>query len=450
MLPTNARVRDGVEPIAVFGEGPFYDDLWQWLKSPSCVTDCFLDMGEPVRARALLEVELPTSGYRHPSPQQARERARRIDVEKTTMAVSGRSTSLSESGDGHQAQRDSAVMRLPDTSLPAASVTAGSEFVGTTVNAIRAVVNASAVCCIVQPNRARMPHGFCYEAAGERPLILRERLSTPLHAAQERPGTVYIDSMTRELGRPFETGDLFGHRADGDRAWLLLRDGEGVFAVVGLARAAEEGCFSLNEKRKLEELAPLLTCGVRAELDSIDSRCELATVLALGSGHGTCLLFERDLERVVWASSRGKSIDWTLAIEPVEHALARSIEELLEAQTNDEVLPTPPRLPLGMVAAVAPVRDETPFGSRCIAVGILASAEDYSPIALLSARERSVARLLIKGYEPANIAAITGIAEHTVRTYIRRAYKKLGVCRRADLVRRLLAPDPGAACSPRR
>jgi DNA-binding CsgD family transcriptional regulator len=37
-----------------------------------------------------------------------------------------------------------------------------------------------------------------------------------------------------------------------------------------------------------------------------------------------------------------------------------------------------------------------------------------------------------------------------VRTYIRRAYKKLGVCRRADLVRRLLAPDPGAACSPRR
>jgi DNA-binding CsgD family transcriptional regulator len=98
-----------------------------------------------------------------------------------------------------------------------------------------------------------------------------------------------------------------------------------------------------------------------------------------------------------------------------------------------------------MVVAVAPVLDETPFGSRCTAVGILDSADDYSPIALLSARERSVARLLIKGYEPANIAAITGIAEHTVRTYIRRAYKKLGVCRRADLVRRLLTPDPALA-----
>jgi len=61
-----------------------------------------------------------------------------------------------------------------------------------------------------------------------------------------------------------------------------------------------------------------------------------------------------------------------------------------------------------------------------------------------------VARLLIKGYEPANIAAITGIAEHTVRTYIRRAYKKLGVCRRADLVRRLLTPDPALARPARR
>jgi DNA-binding CsgD family transcriptional regulator len=327
---------------------------------------------------------------------------------------------------------------------------AGSEFVGMTVNAIRTVVAASAVGCIVQPNRARMPYGFSYEAEGERPVFLREQLTGRIEAAQGHPDSVFIESMTPSLASSFDTKNLFGHLADGDRAWLVLRDGEGSFGIVGLARSLGEGSFSPSDKRKLEELTPLLTCAVRAELDSIDSRCELATLRALGSAHGTCLLFERDLERVVWASARGKSVDWALAIEPVEQLLARSIEELLQAQSNDEVLPTPPRVPLGMVVAVAPVRDETPFGSRCIAVGILASATEYSPIALLSARERSVARLLVKGYEPANIAAITGIAEHTVRTYIRRAYKKLGVCRRADLVRRLLAPDPGAACSPRR
>jgi DNA-binding CsgD family transcriptional regulator len=373
------------------------------------------------------------------------------EVEKTTTAASGPIGVANAEAALPDARRESTVVRRPDTSLPTAAVTGGSEFVGRTVNAIRTVVAASAVCCIVQPNRARMAHGFCYEAAEERPLILREALSHLIEAAEARPGVVYVDSMSPGDVRPFETGNLLDHRADGDRAWILLRDADGVFGVVGLARSAAEARFSAQEKGKLEEIAPLLTCGVRAELDSIDARCELATVRALGSGHGTCLLFERDQERVVWASSRGKSIDWALAAPPVEQALARSIEELLEAQSRDEVLPTPPQLPLGMVVAVAPViADETPFGSRCIAVGILASAGDYSPIALLSARERSVARLLIKGYEPANIAAITGIAEHTVRTYIRRAYKKLGVCRRADLVRRLLSPEPATAGAPRR
>ena len=367
-------------------------------------------------------------------------------MEKTSIVLD-RSTVSSEGGEARRHQ--SGVVLVPDTSCPASSVTAGSELVGAAVDAIRSVVSASAVSCIVQPNRARMPHGFCYEAGGERPLFLRDRLVTSIEAAEGRPETVYVDSMSPDA-LPFERGDLFGHRADGDRAWLVLRDGAGVFGIVGLARSLDEGNFSPAEKHKLEELVPLLACGVRAELDSIDARCELATVRALGAGHGTCLLFERDRERVVWASARGKSIDWAIAIEPVEQLLARSIEQLLDAQTKDEVLPTPPRLPLGIVVAAAPVQDETPFGSRCIAVGILASADDYSPILLLSARERAVVRLLVKGYEPANIAAITGIAEHTVRTYIRRAYKKLGVCRRADLVRLLLAPAPGAAGTRRR
>ncbi|MET0595075.1 MAG: helix-turn-helix transcriptional regulator [Polyangiaceae bacterium] len=369
-------------------------------------------------------------------------------MEKINLAGSDRVALGREVTAASESRLASGIVRMPSVGLSPAAVTAGSDFVGQTVNAIRTVVAATAVCCVVQPNRARMPHGFCYEAEAERPLFLRENLAELLDAAQGRPGAVYVDSMTPELGHPFETGDLFGHRADGDRAWILLRDEGGVFGIVVLARSTAEGDFSAAEKRKLEELAPLLNCGLRAELDAIDSRSELAAVRALGLNHGTCLLFERDLERVVWASARGKSVDWASAIEPVEQALARSIEELLEAQTRDEVLPTPPRLPLGMVISVAPV-EETPFGSRCIAVGILATAEDYRPIALLSARERSVARLLIKGYEPANIAAITGIAEHTVRTYIRRAYKKLGVCRRADLVRCLLAP-PDATGGPRR
>lgn len=54
---------------------------------------------------------------------------------------------------------------------------------------------------------------------------------------------------------------------------------------------------------------------------------------------------------------------------------------------------------------------------------------------LLSPREREVARLLVEGYANLNIAAHLGISENTIRTYIRRLYKKLNVCNRIDLIR---------------
>jgi DNA-binding CsgD family transcriptional regulator len=55
----------------------------------------------------------------------------------------------------------------------------------------------------------------------------------------------------------------------------------------------------------------------------------------------------------------------------------------------------------------------------------------------LSAREREIAQLLIDGYATLNAAAILELSEHTVRTYVRRLYKKLNVSNRADLAGRL-------------
>jgi DNA-binding NarL/FixJ family response regulator len=56
----------------------------------------------------------------------------------------------------------------------------------------------------------------------------------------------------------------------------------------------------------------------------------------------------------------------------------------------------------------------------------------------LSTREREIAQLLVDGYAALNAAAILELSEHTVRTYVRRLYKKLKVSNRADLVCRLL------------
>jgi hypothetical protein len=44
-----------------------------------------------------------------------------------------------------------------------------------------------------------------------------------------------------------------------------------------------------------------------------------------------------------------------------------------------------------------------------------------------------------------NVAAIAGLSENTVRTYVRRLYAKLGVSNRADLVRKLVSPEPRSA-----
>ena len=58
---------------------------------------------------------------------------------------------------------------------------------------------------------------------------------------------------------------------------------------------------------------------------------------------------------------------------------------------------------------------------------------------------REIARLLVAGYSGVNVAAIAGLSENTVRTYVRRLYAKLGVSNRADLVRKLVSPEPKSA-----
>ncbi|WP_394821025.1 LuxR C-terminal-related transcriptional regulator [Pendulispora albinea] len=58
---------------------------------------------------------------------------------------------------------------------------------------------------------------------------------------------------------------------------------------------------------------------------------------------------------------------------------------------------------------------------------------------LLSEREQQVARLLAEGYSCVNTAAVLNLSENTVRTYVRRLYRKLDVTNRVDLVQRLIA-----------
>jgi DNA-binding CsgD family transcriptional regulator len=110
-------------------------------------------------------------------------------------------------------------------------------------------------------------------------------------------------------------------------------------------------------------------------------------------------------------------------------------------------MPTPPRLPTGTVVAVAKLDDEPVFGGARCAVIRVDAPKKPAAIEGLSKREREIARLLIAGYSGVNVAAISGLSENTVRTYVRRLYAKLGVNNRADLVRQLVSPEPSASSS---
>jgi DNA-binding CsgD family transcriptional regulator len=100
------------------------------------------------------------------------------------------------------------------------------------------------------------------------------------------------------------------------------------------------------------------------------------------------------------------------------------------------------------VVAVARVDEDPVFGgARCAAVRVEAPQRPAA-IEGLSKREREIARLLVSGYSGVNVAALSGLSENTVRTYVRRLYGKLGVNNRADLVRQLVSPEAASSRNP--
>ncbi len=68
-----------------------------------------------------------------------------------------------------------------------------------------------------------------------------------------------------------------------------------------------------------------------------------------------------------------------------------------------------------------------------------AMATDCPATARLTARERDVGRLIVRGFTDKDIAAHLGISFSTVRTHVNRCFAKLGCANRAELSARLSA-----------
>ncbi len=77
-------------------------------------------------------------------------------------------------------------------------------------------------------------------------------------------------------------------------------------------------------------------------------------------------------------------------------------------------------------------------GVRCVLSRKPVEEELRAGVALLSPREREIARMVAKGYPNKVIARVLEISSWTVSTHLRRIFAKLGVSTRASMIARLL------------
>jgi DNA-binding CsgD family transcriptional regulator len=232
------------------------------------------------------------------------------------------------------------------------------------------------------------------------------------------------------------------HSESGMKHALLffLHEGGVLFGLAGLERRESEGEFTQADVARLEALGPFVAAGARVQIAYDELSREAAALRAFSKVSGTLFVVDRERKKVIWAANRDRGIEWDTDVVPIEDHVVDAAEQSLQARAKGEALPTPPRLPSGAVVAVAKIEGDPVFNNAKCAILRVEPQEKAAPIEGLSKREREIARLLVAGYSGVNVAAISGLSENTVRTYVRRLYQKLGVANRADLVRKLMSP----------
>lgn len=271
-----------------------------------------------------------------------------------------------------------------------------------------------------------LPARWTFRLGDLLPAELRAELS-PQHPhvvspAQMGPLFESVDRAAAALASAAAPAALVAPAAPGardrdGRVLLVILESSGVVSgVAGLERSASEPPFSSWELAEVGALIGALSLAATYVLTvELLAFAEIATKVSSGRS-SLLMLADHQARQIIWASSSEQVIDWERDVLPQQRWLFE------EPEHTSSSSPSPARptelheLELG--------------GARCSVLRVPSAAEPT-----LSRREREVAALLVGGYANLNIAAHLGISENTTRTYIRRLYKKLGVCNRIDLIR---------------
>ncbi len=262
-----------------------------------------------------------------------------------------------------------------------------------------------------------LPARWTFRLGDLLPAELRAELS-PQHPHVVSPAQMgpLFESVDRAAA-PLASSDAPGSRERDGRVLLVILESSGVVSgVAGLERSASEPPFSSWELAEVGALIGALSLAATYVLTvELLAFAEIATKVSSGRS-SLLMLADHQARQIIWASSSEQVIDWERDVLPQQRWLFE------EPEHTSSSSPSPARptelheLELG--------------GARCSVLRVPSAAEPT-----LSRREREVAALLVGGYANLNIAAHLGSSENTTRTYIRRLYKKLGVCNRIDLIR---------------
>jgi DNA-binding CsgD family transcriptional regulator len=241
-------------------------------------------------------------------------------------------------------------------------------------------------------------------------------------------------------------------------------------APMGISRTRRQPPYGADELAALRELAPHLNRALRVTLRLREMEARASALAETGDRALTALVLTDVYGRVAEANRLARVIlqeaDGLLIRDGVLRAArsddnARLVRLVLEAAGGMDgftfvrksgvmqVARPSCRRPIALV--VSPTCNAgSPFGrSHAVSIAFAdperapeADADLLAPLYGFTAREATVAALLLRGRSPTETAAELAMTENTVRTHIRHVFHKAGVERLVDLVQ-LLMQGPG-------
>lgn len=203
--------------------------------------------------------------------------------------------------------------------------------------------------------------------------------------------------------------------------------------VAGVLQRATDEPFDEGDRQRFESIRSALQnmLALQHRCDELQRR-EIVTRAIPVFACSYCVVDEAR-RQLVWVGSEEPAVP-AAEIWRHEQQIVASVEENSQRAAADEPVLSYPSLSFAQILRIVAIGAQPMFGGERCSVVALTAAQAMA--GGLSPREKQIARLLLAGYTTINASAILSISENTIRTYVRRLYRKLNVVSRADLARK--------------